>query len=113
MTTHTLTKPAPSKPAKLTGIARTMRAKADQPGKWDRVKLAHGLDIILHHLGESQWRLALAREGVYPSEHEVAIVRGAFSVPEAAEEMSSEKAHKHPQTGRTINYHRIEIIWEE
>ena len=98
---------------KLAALATTMYSKVIEPGDWDRVKLEHGLDIILHRLDDHQWRLAMAREGVYPSDMEVEIVRNAFDVPEAAEEARSEKQYTHPKTKRTINYRRVEVTWQE
>ncbi len=98
---------------KLAAIATTMYSKTVQPRAWDRTKLANGLDIILHHVDEHRWRLAMAREGVYPSAAEVEIVRGCFDVPAAAEEARSEKTHRHPKTNREITYRRVEITWQE
>lgn len=98
---------------RLAAIAATMYSNVVRPRDWDRTKLANGLDIILHRVDEHRWRLALAREGVYPSDIEVSIVRGCFDVPEAAEEERSEKQHRHPKTGREINYRRVEITWQE
>lgn len=98
---------------KLTEIATTMYSKVIEAGDWDRVKLSHGLDIILHRVDELQWRLAVAREGVYPSDMEVEVVRTAFDVPEAAEEARSEKEYTHPKTKRTIYYRRVEVTWQE
>lgn len=98
---------------KLAEIAAVMYSKVTDPGDWDRVKLEKGLDIILHRLDEHQWRLALAREDVYPSDMEVEIVRAAFDVPEAADESRSDKQYTHPKTKRTINYRRVEVTWQE
>lgn len=98
---------------KLAAVAAMMYSKVIDPGDWDRLKLDHGLDIILHRLDEHQWRLAMAREGVYPSDMEVEIVRTAFDVPEAAEEARSDKQYTHPKTKRVINYRRVEVTWQE
>lgn len=98
---------------KLATIAALMYSHVIDPGDWDRVKLENGLDVILHRLDEHQWRLAMAREGGYPSDMEVEIVRNAFDVPEAAEEARSEKQYTHPKTKREINYRRVEVTWQE
>lgn len=119
MTARTMTKATarPAKPSgdrsKLAAIATNMYSIVIDPGQWTRTKLAHGLDIILHRVDEQQWRLAMAREGVYPSDAEVQIVRSVFDVPAAAEEARSEKVHCHPKTRRQINYRRVEITWQE
>lgn len=120
MTTSTMTRASsPAKPtpagdrSRLAAIATTMYSKVTAPGAWDRTKLANGLDIILHHVDEHRWRLAMARESVYPSDAEIAIVRGCFDAPAAAEETRSEKEYHHPKTGRAINYRRVEITWQE
>lgn len=98
---------------KLAEIATTMYSKVIDAGDWDRVKLSHGLDIILHRISDEQWRLAMAREGVYPSDVEVELVRSAFDVPEEAEESHGEKQYTHPKTRRVINYRRVELTWQE
>jgi hypothetical protein len=117
MTIKTATRRDPAKSSgdrsKLAAIAATMYSNVIRPGDWDRSKLAHGLDIILHRVDDHQWRLAMARDGVYPSDAEVAIVRSAFDVPEAADEARSEKQHRHTKTNRIINYRRVEITWQE
>lgn len=117
MPTKTMARPAPAQEqgsrSRLAAIATTMYSKTTQPGAWDRTKLANGLDIILHHVDEHRWRLAMAREGVYPSELEVSIVRGCFEAPESAEEARSEKTHHHPKTNRPITYRRVEVTWLE
>lgn len=111
------TKPAPAKPSgsrsKLAAIATQMYSNVVRPHDWDRFKLQNGLDIILHRVDETRWRLAVARESVYPSESEVAIIRDTFDVPDAAEESRSEKQHRHPKTNREITYRRVEITWQE
>lgn len=98
---------------KLASVAAMMYSKVVDVGDWDRFKLTNGLDIILHRVTDSQWRLAMAREGVYPSEVEVELLRTAFDVPEAAEEARSEKSHTHPKTKRQISYRRVELTWQE
>lgn len=111
------TNPAPAKPSgsrsKLAAVAATMYSNVVQPRAWDRTKLANGLDIILHRVDDTRWRLAVARESVYPSPAEVEIIRDTFDVPDAAEESRSEKLHRHPKTHREITYRRVEITWQE
>jgi hypothetical protein len=98
---------------KLDQIAATMYSDVTAPGAWTRTKLAHGLDIILQRVDEHHWRLALAREGIYPSDTEIAICRESFDVPPAAEESRKQKVHHHPKTKRTIVYHVAELTWIE
>lgn len=99
--------------SKLDQIATTMYSDVNGPGQWTRYKLAHGLDIILHQVDDHRWRLALAREGIYPSDTEIAVCRDSFDVPPAAEESRSQKVHHHPKTRRTIVYHVAELTWLE
>ena len=117
MTLQRITQPPAQRPSgsrsKLTAVAATMYSNVVRPRDWDRTKLQNGLDIILHRVDETRWRLALARESVYPSESEVAIIRDTFDVPDAAEESRSEKQHTHPKTHREITYRRVEITWQE
>ena len=117
MSTATVTRQAPAKPSgsrsKLAAIAATMYSNVVRPRAWDRTKLANGLDIILHRVDETRWRLAVARESVYPSPAEVEIIRDTFDVPDAAAEARSEKQYQHPKTQRTITYRRVEITWQE
>jgi hypothetical protein len=118
MSTATMTKPTktakpPGDRSKLATVAAIMYSHVTKPKDWDRAKLANGLDIILQRVDEHQWRLAMARESVYPSDIEVEIVRSTFDVPEAAEEARSEKTYTHPKTHRLINYRRVEITWQE
>lgn len=116
--TTTLTRPTrTARPSgdrsRLAAIADKMRRNTVQPGQYDRAKLVNGLDIILHHVGEQRWRLAMAREDAYPSDVEVRIVREVFQAPESADESRSEKQHTHPKTNRQITYRRVEITWKE
>lgn len=98
---------------RLDQIAVQMRQAVARPGEWTRYKMAHGLDIILHHTDDVHWRLAAAREGAYPSVSEIEVLRERFGVPFAAEETRSQKYHTHPKTGRRIAYHVVEIIWRQ
>ena len=105
------TKPKPK--TKLESIAVDMYSRVDAANEWQRTKLANGLDVILHHVSDRRWRLAIARENVYPSSTEVDVCRVSFDVPEAAEEQRSERKYKHPKTGRVIEYRRVELFWTE
>jgi hypothetical protein len=108
----TLTKP--TKPRnKLEGIAINMYSQIGVPGDWQRTKLANGLDVILQQVDDHRWRLAMARENVYPSVTEVDVCRKYFEVPEAAEEQRSEHQYEHPKTHRVIEYRRVELFWTE
>ena len=53
----------------------------------------------------------MAREGVYPSAVEVQVMRNAFDVPVATEEVNKQKPRFHPKTGRLIRLHLIEMEW--
>lgn len=109
MTTATTTRT----PGKLDIIAEQMYDQVHAPGEWTRYKLTNGLDIILQRIDEQRWRLAMARESTYPSGAEVRVVRDRWNVPEAADETRSEKQHRHPKTGRVINYCRVELTWKQ
>ena len=99
--------------SKLDSIAVNMYSQVSIPGDWQRTKLANGLDVILQQVEEHRWRLAMARENVFPSDTEVDTCRKCFDVPAAAEEQRSEKQYKHPKTGRVIEYRRVELFWME
>lgn len=96
----------------LESIAMDMYERV-APGEWCRTKLANGLDIILQRIDDRRWRLALAREGVYPSETEVTTCRRYFDVPDTADEQRSPRQYHHPKTRRVIEYRRVEITWTE
>ncbi|MBK8772674.1 MAG: hypothetical protein IPM06_19915 [Rhizobiales bacterium] len=97
----------------LDSIAVGMFSQISIPGEWQRTKLANGLDVILQQVEEHRWRLAMARENVYPSDTEVDVCRNAFDVPSAAEEQRSAHQYRHPKTHRVIEYRRVELFWTE
>jgi hypothetical protein len=52
---------------------------------WCNRILKNGLQMVLQRLDDNQWRLAIARSKVYPSDTEAAICAKAFDVPAGSE----------------------------
>ena len=79
--------------------------------------MPEGLEIVMQRFsfvcGRRRWRLALAREQIYPSTDEVESCRLAFVVPPSAVVRRFERCRTHPKTGRRILYHVAELIWLE
>ena len=96
---------------KLAVIAQEMRA-AVGAGGYRLIPLARGLQIGLHRR-EDRFRLVVRREGVFPSEQEVEIVRQAFGVPEECVAEVGSKTEQHPVTKRTIRWQVVELRWRE
>lgn len=115
--TSTHPSPAPQAPARpapeLGPLAAGMIDQVSGPGRYARLKLATGLDVLLHRVDAQRWRLALAREHDFPSTAEVDAWRDLFAVPPGAEPHRTCKRHRHPKTGRTILYHVTELTWLE
>ena len=80
-------------------------------------RMPEGLEIVMQRFsfgcGRRRWRLALAREQLYPSTDEVESCRLAFVVPPSAVVRRFERCRTHPKTGRRILYHVAELIWLE
>lgn len=104
---------APTKaPGKLVTIAADMRQFIEGSGaKWVHRRLSHGLEMVLQHDAERQWRLALARADVPPSPDEIAICQRAFNVPAGTEATLTTKERK-AKTG-TMQVHVAEMYWTE
>lgn len=99
--------------SKLSDIAADMRAAvAARPFGWVRQPLGDGLDIVLARNGE-QWRLALGRVKVYPSDHEAAVCAPAFEVAEGTEPERRTYTRTDPKTGLRTTWHIVEFIWIE
>lgn len=81
-------------------------------GRWIHRKLPNGLEIVLQKTG-NQRRLALAREDVNPSQHEVSQCYSAFAVPEGTEVSYIKRASYHGKMGRQKLYHVAEMEWIE
>lgn len=99
--------------SKLTTIANEMQTQI-ATGRCSAVHrpLPHGLHLVMQRNGR-QWRLALGRETVFPSDVEVTICRTAFNVPEETPEERVKRFHVHPKTRRYIRYHVVEMHWHE
>ena len=121
-TRRTVTVDTTEPPSKLAEIADEMRAQLvagpggspDPDGGQAAVHrpLVRGLQVVLARKGH-QSRLALGREGVYPSDTEVEVCRRAFRVPAGAETTKREATSRHPKTGRKIRYLVVELMWLE
>ena len=74
--------------------------------------LARGLKVVMQRT-QGNWRLALGREGVYPSEQEIEICRAAFHVPAGCAESMRVAFSVHTKTRRTIQYHVVDMTWRE
>lgn len=99
--------------SKLSTIAANMRrAVASKPFGYTTVTLPGGLDIVLSHI-DDRWRLALRRQGVFPSHAEAEILRSVFAVAEGTEPTPREKTVEHPETHRKIAWKIIEYNWIE
>lgn len=98
---------------KLNDVAKGMRSDLEAKEQGAIYKpLARGLKVVMQRTA-GQWRLALGREGVYPSEMEIDICRAAFHVPAGCEESRTVKPSVHPKTRRTIQYHVVNMTWRE
>lgn len=101
---------------KLRATAQSMRLGLDwakqtgKPTAWNMRSLTGGLQMLLSYQDE-EWRLALRREGVPPSEDEIALCMAAFDVPdECARTRRTRKETKYHQA---VTYHIVELTWRE
>lgn len=99
---------------KLPEIAGRMRAAlVGRDSGWVQQDLGRGLAIVLSRDGD-QYRLAMRREGVYPSIDEVAICSRVFGVPDGSEPVRvTPRKSKSPADGRTVVYYVVELHWRE
>jgi hypothetical protein len=104
-----------SKDNRLMTIADDMRDTLETQGDEAALHrpLPHGLQIVMQRRDRHHWRLALGREGIYPSDTEIETCRRAFHVPEAAEIARRTAQYRHPKSGRTITYYVAELTWVE
>lgn len=96
---------------RLDAIAAEMRTTlAQTSARFVHRRLAHGLELVLQRTGR-QYRLALGRPGVAPSDSEIEICARAFRVQADAEPHRTVKE----RTGKTgvITYHVAELYWTE
>jgi hypothetical protein len=99
--------------SKLQEIAERMRtAIVAQSFGWTRKTLPGGLDLVLSHRGEN-WRLALRREKIYPSDMEAEILFKAFAVAEGTEPEKRQHTEEQPTTKRKIDWRIVEFNWIE
>lgn len=81
-----------------------------KPSAWNMRTLPRGLQMLLSYQ-EEEWRLALRREGVEPSEEEISLCMAAFDVPdECARTRRTRKETKYHQV---VTYHIVELTWRE
>lgn len=102
--------------SKLRATAQAMRQGLDwsrqvgKPSAWNMRTLNGGLQLLLSYHDE-QWRLALRREGVPPSEEEIALCLAAFDVPDEC--ARSRRISKETKYHQTVTYHVVELHWRE
>lgn len=97
---------------KLDRLAEQMRNQVRSTNADTHKDLTDGLIIVVGRR-DGQWRLALGREKVSPSQTEVDVCKRAFNVPEGASEDRREHSRRHPKTGRHIQYSIVELKWME
>lgn len=98
---------------KLNDLAKEMRSDLEMKPQGAIYKpLARGLKVVMQRT-QGNWRLALGREGVDPSEMEIEICKAAFRVPPGCHEERVKKPSVHPKTKRTIQYHVVNLTWRE
>lgn len=105
-----------TRPTKLDTIAAAMCQHIERTGAaWVHQRLAHGLELVLQRrlepTGVERWRLALGREGVQPSEDEVAICRKSFGVPDATDHSRRQLMRTGAKTGKKTIWHIVEMTW--
>lgn len=95
---------------KLQEIATGMRRAVDQkPVCWTEHTLSGGLRVILSH-NDERYVLSLRREGVFPSEQEIAILVREFGLPEGTEPRRRQLTEN---KGRTIRWFIVDLGWTE
>ena len=96
---------------RLDTIAAEMRTTLQQTdARFVHRKLTHGLELVLQRTGR-QYRLALGRPGVAPSDSEIEICARAFCVHADAEPGRTVK--ERPGKTGVITYHVAELYWTE
>lgn len=100
---------------KLETMAREMRQQLGKVQKgWLHQKLNRGLHLVLERK-EEQWRLAVGRSGVFPSEVEIEICRDAFDVPVDTQQQWLSPAQRitRRQNGKYQGFFLVEMYWRE
>ena len=96
---------------RLDTIAADMRTTLQQTdARFVHHKLTHGLELVLQRTGR-QYRLALGRPGVAPSDSEIETCARAFCVHADAEPHRTVK--QRPGKTGVIIYHVAELYWTE
>jgi hypothetical protein len=98
--------------AGLADLAGELRDAVESTGRHVHHRLPHGLEIAVQR-SVGRWRLAVAREGTWPSEFEVDTCRREFQVPEGAQELRRQHLQCHPKTGRQRVLSVVELCWVE
>ncbi len=101
----------PTKLCTLAGDIRRRLEAADHAALHQL--LPHGLQLVMQRKDRCHWRLALAREGAYPSATEIDLCRRAFAVPDAADLTHRKRVFRHPKSHRRITYFVAELTWIE
>ena len=97
---------------RLSLLAGEMRDAVESTGRHAHQKLPHGLEIVMQRT-DGRWRLAMAREGVWPSDVEVEVCLREFHVPDGSPERRRHHSRRHPKTGRQVVYSVVEVNWME
>lgn len=92
-------------------VAGMRRAVEQRPVCWTEFTLGGGLRLILSR-NDERFVLSLRREGVFPSEHEVAVLVREFGVPEGTEP-SRRQLTDNKSAGRTIRWFIVDLAWRE
>lgn len=106
--------PAQKRPSELDRIAGEMLQMITQTdARWVHRRLSRGLEIVIQRTG-SRYRLAIARQGTWPSDDELAVVAKRFNATAAADfPERTTKKFRNPKTDTEITYHVIQIEWTE
>jgi hypothetical protein len=111
--------------SKLQRIADGMRHSLDTAASRGRGAEAHawvletlpgGLDMILQRdevAGRHRYRLALRREKVQPSDHELAVCASVFRVPPGYESNRYRREVPNLKTQGKTRYEVVEVFWYE
>jgi hypothetical protein len=112
-------------PSKLQRIADGMRRSLDTAASRGRGAPAHawvletlpgGLGLILQRDevdGRPRYRLALRREKVQPSDHELAVCASVFRVPPGYEAQRFRQVLPCVKTNGKTRYEVVEVFWYE
>ena len=97
----------------LSVMADEMRSAvlAQQPPMAVWRPLQRGLILVLERT-DQEWRLALGRKDVYPSEQEIAICQGAFTVPVGTQVAKRTQQRLNSQR-KLVTFYVVEMFWRE